>query len=41
MDTEDIARCFRNERQLLAALGHPNIARLLDRGQPKTICLIW
>jgi serine/threonine-protein kinase len=32
MDSSDILHRFRNERQLLANLRHPNIARLLDGG---------
>ena len=32
MDTDGIVRAFRTERQILATLDHPNIARLLDGG---------
>ena len=32
MDTEEILNRFRYERQILASLEHPNIARLLDGG---------
>ena len=32
MDTDSVLRHFRNERQILAAFEHPNIARLFDGG---------
>ncbi|MEO8025883.1 MAG: serine/threonine-protein kinase, partial [Bryobacteraceae bacterium] len=32
LDSHEILRRFRNERQMLAALDHPNVARLLDGG---------
>ncbi len=32
MDSDEIVRRFRNERQILANLDHPNIARILDGG---------
>jgi serine/threonine-protein kinase len=32
MDTDEILLRFRNERQILASLEHPNIARLIDAG---------
>ncbi|MBZ5656959.1 MAG: protein kinase [Acidobacteriia bacterium] len=32
VDTQEIARRFRHERQILATLDHPNIARLVDGG---------
>ena len=32
MDTDSVIRHFRNEREILASLDHPNIARLFDGG---------
>lgn len=32
LDTDEIIRRFRNERQILAGLDHPNITRLIDGG---------
>jgi len=32
LDTDDVTRRFRAERQILASLDHPNITRLLDGG---------
>ncbi len=32
LDTDEVIRRFRNERQILAGFEHPNVARLLDGG---------
>lgn len=36
MDTDDVLRHFRTERQILGNFDHPNIARLLDGGSTDT-----
>ena len=36
MDTDDLLRHFRRERQILATFDHPNIARLHDGGSTET-----
>lgn len=36
MDTHQVLRSFRNERQILASFDHPNIARLLDAGSTES-----
>jgi serine/threonine protein kinase len=39
-DTDEVLRRFRAEREILARLEHPTIARLLDAGQLTTACRI-
>ena len=38
MDTDSSLRAVSHERQILASLEHPNIARLLDGGTSRTAC---
>jgi serine/threonine protein kinase len=40
-DNQFIVSRFVAERQILADLAHPNIARLIDAARPKMACLIW
>ena len=37
----DLAQRFARERDILARLEHPHIARLYDAGSAKTACRIW
>jgi serine/threonine protein kinase len=36
--SSDVIQHFQREREILAQLDHPNIARLLDADRPRTAC---